>query len=259
MYLAVKRAPETVLSSAESQQDLRQLLNAVQIHNCRMHGGGKCRYGFPKPLMAETNIEVNTTGAKVQMDIHTKRDHPMINNSNHTISRVWRGNIDIQYVANPFGAAQYAAFYTSKSEPDGSTIREVASSVRRLPPDSTQARLLRSVGNAAVGARQVSHQEAVCIMSTEPYTVLSRELSLVNTLPSEQRSEVLQSRRQLATAADACTDIATSGPLSQKGKRLRYANRPTDLEHLNWYQFEQCYKHTKQQAKNAYVANISLV
>jgi hypothetical protein len=40
-----------------------------------------------------------------------------LNNYNQTIAINWAANTDIQFCGNLFGAAQYCAYYASKSEP----------------------------------------------------------------------------------------------------------------------------------------------
>lgn len=238
-----KCAPDAKLSDPESQQDLQDLVAALQMHDCRKHmrPGEQCRFEFPKATVEETYITTKVKRSKTVMEVVTKRNDPWINNYNSPILRAWRGNIDCQFCA----FAKYVSYYVSKTEPEGTLCGKILKSLHRLPRDALPEALLRTAINTAIGARQISHQEAVWILSGKSYCVLSRSISLLTVLPESERNVALQHRKNLENAPGSSTNIAAVGPTSQAGKIILYANRPIALDDMCWSEFEQKYEYSK--------------
>jgi hypothetical protein len=169
-----------------------------------------------------------------------------LNNYNQTIASNWAANTDIQFCGNPFGAAQYCAYYASKNEPFSEFVQSFMAATARLGTNATLVEIYCNLGNATVGLRKISHQEAVWILLGFKYTELSRKISVVSVVPADQRSNVLKNRDALEQTDEASTDIIASGKL------LAYMNRPVELEDLSMMQFEQDYKYYKDTKQNRY-------
>ena len=241
---------EALIGDLASRKDLKNLLEKVQIHDCRKHAETPtCRYGFPKELRTTTAVRFQRGARSNKFQVLTKREHPFLNNYNPTIARAWRGNTDLQYIGEPHGVAQYVAYYATKTEPFAKFLHEVARAATRLSPASTPGQVFRVLGNAAVGSRQVCHQEAVSILSRNIYTAMSRDVSIVSAAPAAQRNRFLLSQRQLDDIGNDSTDIFSRGPGTQSGKLNTYMHRPAELEELCMHDFEQDYKFTKKRNK----------
>ena len=171
------------------------------------------------------------------MQVNTARIHSYLNNP--TLIRAWRANIDIQFCGNPYGAAQYCAYYTSKDEPISLFVDSILQALRNLPSDATLSQTYRRLGSALVGSRQVSHQEAVWILLGFEYTELSRKISVVSVVPPDQRAVVLKNKDLLERGQ--ATDVVAAGPTTQLGKLRAYMHRPPQLEDLSMFDFEQNY------------------
>jgi hypothetical protein len=82
----------------------------------------KCRFGFPQKVTATTILNpipedgFRAIGEKAYY-IRRKPEEKMINVYNLALSLGWKGNIDVQYVAEPKeGLFNYVASYVSKGE-----------------------------------------------------------------------------------------------------------------------------------------------
>jgi len=89
-----------------------------------------------------------------------------------------------------------------------------------------------------VGSRKISHQEAVWILLGFKYTKLSRKISVVSVVPTDQQFNVFKNCEALEQTDEASTDIIASGPTTQLSKLLTYINRPVELKDLSMMQFE---------------------
>eukprot|EP00026_Physarum_polycephalum_P016492 Phypoly_transcript_17411.p1 GENE.Phypoly_transcript_17411~~Phypoly_transcript_17411.p1 ORF type:complete len:263 (+),score=24.65 Phypoly_transcript_17411:65-790(+) len=228
---------------------MKRLLKRVQIHNCRKHAKGKCRYGFPKKLRRISAVHFERGKRSNKFKVLIKRNHRYLNTLNPTLSRVWRGNSDIQYCAEPHGVAQYVAYYTSKAEPFCAFLQSIGKAAARLSPTSSPAQVLKVVGNAAIGSRQVSLQEGVHILSRNMYAGTSCEFSMVSVAPVEERNRYLKSQGKLEELNDRSQDIFASGGQTYTGKLRTYQERPATLEGLNMHDFETKYHYSDRETQ----------
>jgi hypothetical protein len=132
----------------------------------------------------------------------------------------WRGNIDIQLIADPRGTAQYVtrvAHYASaatKPETDALTQR-VKFAIQRMPANCVMSSKLTRVMNAVFGARQVPVQQAIAVLlgSGEkgecPIVDCSRSFEQLNIAPRGEAVVCVNPRAVRTAAADESTSIYT--------------------------------------------------
>jgi hypothetical protein len=108
-------SPLLLLLHKETQDYLNHLLHRLQVHDCALHKKGK-KCGFFKDPIGKMYLENKHTNTKTRMHVHTTRGYLYLNNYNQTITINWAANTDIQFCGNLFGAAQYCAYYASKSK-----------------------------------------------------------------------------------------------------------------------------------------------
>jgi hypothetical protein len=187
------RPPKTAVSSW--QCDLARVVHRVQQHLC---GSGSkcrkqsniCRFGYPKELRKETEVEVHESADGVpSVKLHLKRESPTINNYSPNLLSVWRANMDIQLVGNAYGAAEYTAAYVSKAEPDTLRFKRViAAAVKRCDPNLPNQAILKRVANSTLSIREVSAQEAYYILLRElPLHGKSRQVTRVKVMRHTER------------------------------------------------------------------------
>ena len=109
-------------------QDLCELMATCQRHTrCSeayylrtRHGRQECRFGYPKPLQAETTIETDP-----EPTLLTARNDGMVNSFNPIQLSAWRANVDMQYIVD------YCTKYVTKSEPRSETLKDTFTRIVR--------------------------------------------------------------------------------------------------------------------------------
>ena len=163
------------------------------------------------------------------------RVRPRRNNSNINATAVsplytiaLGGNVDMQYISNERGAAEYCACYTSKAEaPDSATLQLILTKYySRMQAEGTTSIPLRehlkAVGNAVINSTSVGATQAIWVLLKLPFVMFSRSVLSVNALPKGQvRSSVIIDEDVLDVLHDNDSAI-TMGCSSQLGRRLSY-------------------------------------
>jgi hypothetical protein len=209
-------------SDVEKLEDLHRIVNLCQRHKCltmycRKNNPNICRFGFPKRKQdCASWKKVPKKGWIIQP---TQNDE-WLNVYNPDILRIWRSNMDLQYVTNPWSAAQYIGAYISKKEPELNRLRKCwAKAVsRKTNVDVHQS--VQSMLQALVSSRETSLQESIWYMLSKQYVNSSFEFSNVSLL---RRPEDLHS-----------INLSASGRKSLKAKEiLRYIRRPVEECHMS--------------------------
>ena len=140
-----------------------------------------------------------------------------INTYNPDIIRVWRANMDLQYILDPYACVMYIASYMLKSEKSmGELLKQVSKEC-----DGEQIRTqLRRLGSVFLNHREVSAQEAVYMILSLPLKQLSRKVVFINTAAKEDRVSLLKPISQIEGMEDDSEDIFQTSPID------RYAARP---------------------------------
>lgn len=164
---------------AREQQERSSYQKAAAEAYHRSH----CRFGYPHPLADRTHWRTsaeNRFRVRGDRDIVLKRtqeEDRYINNYNAPILRIWRSNMDIQPLCDPYAAAVYMMSYITKDEKSETDHIQIALS--RLQPDADLAQILRQMGNGMLSGREVSKQEASFILLGLPLYFSSRTCTYV--------------------------------------------------------------------------------
>ena len=94
---------------------------------------------------------------------------------------------------------------------------------------------VRDIGSKFLNSVEISAQEAVYIVLQLLMKKSSRQVVFINTMPPDERVQLLKPIEEIKEMEDQCEDIYTGGLLQ------RYGNHPNSLEHLTladwaaWY------------------------
>ncbi len=146
-----------------------------------------------------------------------------INTYSPDVIRVWKANMDLQYILDPYACVMYIASYMLKSEKAMGELLKQVSKECRGEQIKTQ---LRRLGSVFLTHREVSAQEAVYRILSLPLKQLSRKVVFVNTSPKEERVTLLKPASQLKQVEDDSEDIYFTSLID------RYAERPGSLDDM---------------------------
>ena len=115
------------LQVSDAEQDYADLVNTVERHTkcnaayCLRKKKGKshsqCRFEYPRPLKSETTIEFQELPTKrIYAKVITKRNDPLINTHNKSLSQYWRANVDVQTIVDIEDCVRYMMKYAAKAE-----------------------------------------------------------------------------------------------------------------------------------------------
>lgn len=232
--------------SVEGKVDLYNLVAACQVHNHKSTCYKKnklrkvCRFHFPFEVTDHTSIELDKDGTLREMQVLYKRNHRWINRYNPLLLQLWRGNTDCAFIGNPYGIAYYAASYAAKGEPDRIAFREALSkSLRKVGDGATPNTKLRSVAMAAMGAREMSLQECLWILTGYKCTDVSREFISLNVGKPELRNLVFKSAASLVSQADGDANVFISNKTTKYIDA--YSLRSSELEDISLLEFVSTY------------------
>ena len=217
--------------SAEEDPSFNQLLK-VQSHShtstCT-RPGKECRFNYPKPVSATTQILPNNDDERVQtrrFKVVYKRDpgDEMINTYNPGLLKAVRSNMDIQAIVGYFDVIYYIISYATKNEKaQTKALRELGKNLGNL--ENTKSReVLRELGNCYQMTRDVSIQESVNrTLSHLPMKFSDPGTIWVDVNPPEKQHGMLKAQSVLEGMPDKDTDVWVPG-LCQK-----YSARPDSM------------------------------
>ena len=178
-----------------------------------------------------TSLSVSSTSAK----IIPKRDicDVYVNQYNSELISLWKANMDIQFVENAMSAVMYVCSYMMKAEKGmGDLLKRVCKEVQ----ETSIKEQLKVVGNAFLGSREVSAQEAAMRLLSMPLMKKSRKVIFIHNGKKENR--ISMPRFDLKNLHADDEDVFS---LSMHD---RYAARPLDLAHLTLADFVTSYNTT---------------
>ncbi|CAH1233099.1 PIF1 [Branchiostoma lanceolatum] len=135
-----------------------------------------------------------------------------INQYNPKILKLWRANMDIQFILDPYSCIMYITSYMLKSE------RAMSDLLQKVLEESRGEDLkskLRKVGSAFLNNREVSAQEAVYRLLSLPLQRKSRQVVYVNTATKDKRVSMLKPRHVLESMNDDDDDIFCTSALDR--------------------------------------------
>ena len=129
-----------------------------------------------------------------------------VNNFNPTILKIWRANMDIQYVTDPWACAMYILSYIiSKGERQMGKLLTEAS--KEYGADDSIRKQRRKVGYVFLSHGEVNVQEAVYRLLSIPLKKSSRQTIFVNTGMPETRVYILKPKREQEDLPNESEDI----------------------------------------------------
>ena len=146
-----------------------------------------------------------------------------INQYNPDILRLWKGNMDLQFITDPYSCITYVTSYMLKSE------RAMSELLRKVADESRGEDIkvkLKKVGSAFLNNREVSAQEAAYRLLSLPLKRSIRTVVFVNTAPKEKRVSMLKPLSVLQDMPDDDENIFRTSLLD------RYSSRPHELENI---------------------------
>ena len=146
-----------------------------------------------------------------------------INTYNPDVIQAWKGNMDIQYILDPYACVMYIASYMLKSEGEMSELLKQVCKECRGEDIRVQLRRIQSV---FLNHRELSAQEAAYRILSLPLKQLSRKVVFINTSPKEDRVCMLKPVSELEKIEDDSENIYLTSLID------RYAARPESLNDM---------------------------
>ena len=127
-------------------------------------------------------LKISSTSPQIilQRDIPDMR----INSYNPTILKIWKGNMDIQYIVDAISAVMYVCSYMMKAEKGmGDLLKRICKEVH-----SAEIRTqLKTVGRAFLDTRELCGQESGMRILSMPLIEKSRKAVFIDTTPKAMR------------------------------------------------------------------------
>ena len=172
-------------------------------------------------LKAGVSSNVCSTGNSIVMQ--RKPSESWINTYSPDVLRIWKANMDLQYILDPYACVMYIAAYTLKSE---RSMGELLKQVSKECGGEQIRTQLRRLGSVFLNHREVSAQEAVYRILSLPLKQMSRKVIFVNTAAKEDRVSLLKPINQIQDMDEDSEDIYQTSLID------RYAARPDQLNHM---------------------------
>ena len=171
--------------------------------------------------------------------IFLKRDlnEIRINAYNVTILYLWKANMDLQYILDPYACAVYVISYIGKSQRGMSKLLRDAL-MHLKAGNATIKERLRGIAYKFQSCSEVSAQEVSYHLLSLPLSKCSRANVYINTNPANKRVRILKSKPILMCMEQDSVDILQSGLIEH------YMQRPDELEETclakfaAWYEFQ---------------------
>ena len=146
-----------------------------------------------------------------------------INSYNPNLLRIWKANMDIQYILDAYACVMYVTSYMMKSEKAmGELLKQV---VKESRGDDIRTQL-RKLGTTFLNNREVSSQESSYRILSLPLKRQSRKVVFINTDPKCERTSMTKPLSAIQTLEDDDEDLYLTSLID------RYAARPDSLENI---------------------------
>ena len=145
------------------------------------------------------------------------------NNCNLDCLRLWRANMDIQYVADPYSCIMYVLSYVMKCE---NGMSEILKRVAKEFKDQSVRDQMKKILSTFANKREVSIHEAVKRVLSQWLFKKSRTVINISNHPAEERHRMPKSGLDLAMKEDDDEDVFMASVHD------RYAARPDEMENV---------------------------
>ncbi len=146
-----------------------------------------------------------------------------VNNYNPAILKAWRGNMDLQFITDPYSCIVYITSYMLKSE------RAMSELLRKVAKETSHDEVreqLRKLGSAFLNHREISAQEAAYRLLSLPLKQATRTVTFINTTPKEKRVSMMKPLSVILAMESDDEDVYCHNMVD------RYSARPQHLENL---------------------------
>ena len=164
------------------------------------------------------------------------------NNCNLDCLKLWRANMDIQYVADPYSCIMYVLSYVMKCE---NGMSEILKRVAKEFKDQSVRDQMKKILSTFANKREVSVHEAVKRVLSQWLFKKSRTVINISNHPAEERHRMPKSEFELAGKEDDDEDVFMASVHD------RYAARPDEMENVCLAQFATQYTTCSAENKKA--------
>ncbi|XP_055856560.1 uncharacterized protein LOC129919626 isoform X2 [Episyrphus balteatus] len=163
-----------------------------------------------------------------------------INSYNKDVLNLFESNIDVQFVLEEYGIANYIVNYISKVDAGLSKLlRDAASDINQGHKNIKDK--FRNIANVFLNSNLMSAQEAAYHVLSLPLSKSSRGHVFINTSPIESRLMMLKSNKFLQNLNSDSTDIFVENDFK------KYSKRPVKHEELCLADFVANFTHSRRQ------------
>ena len=172
------------------------------------------------------SLKVSTSRCSVMLkrDVHETN----INNYNPSLLKIWRANMDLQYVFDAYACIMYVTSYLCKAEKTMSQLLRAAS---REANDEDVRKRLNKLGNVFLTHRELTSHEAVCRILSIPLRQSNQTVIFIPCGFPHSRTRLLKPKDQLKKLEVSSTSVFMTNLID------RYAARPDDLQDMCYAEF----------------------
>lgn len=187
-------------------------------------------------------LAIRSSIIRTTVFLKRKTSEIFVNPYNKKLLLLWKANMDIQFVLDPYACAKYVVGYVAKAEGGCSKLlREAAKDVRK--GNSSIREHLLKFAKIMMTASEIGAQEAAGFLLGLPNTLSSRQDIYINTSPKLERIGILKSKEELSKLPNDSQDVL------EKGLIDHYSQRPNSLENICLAEFAACYEFHKRGRK----------
>ena len=146
-----------------------------------------------------------------------------INAHNEMILHLWKANMDLQYILDPYACVVYVVSYIGKAQRGMSKLLKDAI-LHYKAGDTTIKERLRGIAHKFQNCTEISAQEVSYHLLSLPLSKCSRDNVYINTNPAHKRVRILKSKPVLQGMSRDSEDIVQPGLIEH------YILRADDLE-----------------------------
>ena len=167
-----------------------------------------------------------------------------INAHNTTILHLWKANMDLQFILDPYACAVYVISYIGKSQRGMSKLLRDAL-MHLKAGNATIKDRLRGIAYKFQSCSEVSAQEVSYHLLSLPLSKCTRANVYINTNPANKRVRILKSKPVLMGMEQDSVDILLSGLIEHYMQRCDELEETYLAKFAAWYEFQSSKRITK--------------
>ena len=166
-----------------------------------------------------------------------------INAHNETVLYIWKANMDLQYILDPYACVVYVVSYIGEAQRGMSKLLKDAL-LHYKAGDTTIKERLRGIANKFQNCSEVSAQEVSYHLLSFPLSTCSRADVYINTGPADKRVRIQKSKPILQGMPHDSEEIL------QQGLIEHYIQRPDQIENVCLAEFAAMYDFERKSSEN---------